>query len=249
MAMLKNVAVTGANRGLGLEMVKQLCSNTKCSRILATCRNPDKADQLLYLAKTHPAKLLVKSLDVNQIESFPDFVASLESSSEFTELSCLINNAGVAPKATRYNLVTVEQMENTIRTNLIAPLFLSKAFLPMLKRNSDGSLIVNMSSSLGSLEDNVKVMRHGGSGGGQYPYRTSKAGLNMITRSLSVDLESFNIGAISIHPGWVRTDMGGPRAHLSPDESVQGILSVISNYDSAKHNGHFLDYQGCDYPW
>ena len=160
----------------------------------------------------------------------------------------MINNAGVAPKATRYNMVTEDQMTNTLRINLIAPLFLSKAFLPMLKANQ-GGLIVNMSSSLGSIEHNTKVMPSGGSGGGQYPYRTSKAGLNMMTRSLNIDLENLNIGVIAIHPGWVRTDMGGKYATLSPEESVRGILNVIANYDKDKHNGNFIDYQGCIFPW
>ena len=97
-------------------------------------------------------------------------------------VTCLINNAGVAPKATRYNLVKVEQMESTFRTNVIAPLFLTKAMIPLLKKNSQ-SLIVNMSSILGSIENNQKVSS-GGAGGGQYPYRSTKAALNMVTRSL-----------------------------------------------------------------
>ena len=115
----------------------------------------------------------------------------------------------MAPKATRYNLVKVEQMENTFRTNVIAPLFLSRSMLPLMK-NDQGSLIVNMSSILGSIENNKKVMESGGSGGGQYPYRSTKAALNMVTRSLSIDLEHLNIGVVSIHPGWVKTDMGLP---------------------------------------
>ena len=162
-------------------------------------------------------------------------------------VTCLINNAGVAPKATRYNLVKVEQMEATLKTNLIAPLFLSKAFLPLLKKNP--SLIFNLSSSLGSIENNKKVMDSGGAGGGQYPYRCSKAGLNMMTRSLSIDLEPFDVGVMCVHPGWVRTDMGGKYATLTPEESIEGMINLIENYDKTKHNGHFLDYTGSIFPW
>ena len=162
-------------------------------------------------------------------------------------ITCLINNAGVAPKATRYNLVKVEQMESTFRTNVIAPLFLSRAMVPMLK-NNQGSLIVNMSSILGSIEYNKKVMELGGSGGGQYPYRSTKAALNMVTRSLSIDLEHAKIGVIAIHPGWVKTDMGGPNAPMTAQESVQGIIRLISDY-SENYNGKFLDYKGDIVPW
>jgi NAD(P)-dependent dehydrogenase (short-subunit alcohol dehydrogenase family) len=147
-------------------------------------------------------------------------------------------------------MVKVEQMEATFRTNVIGPLFLSKALIPLMKKSEASfSLIVNMSSSLGSIENNKKVMDSGGSGGGHYPYRTSKTALNMVTRSLSIDLEHLNIAAISIHPGWVRTDMGGKHAPLSTKESVEAIVNVIEQFNAEKHNGQFLDYQGLTFPW
>ena len=114
--------------------------------------------------------------------NFTNFFSRFQNDVQDSGVTCLINNAGVAPKATRYNLVKVEQMESTFRTNVIAPLFLTKAMIPLLKKNSQ-SLIVNMSSILGSIENNQKVSS-GGAGGGQYPYRSTKAALNMITRSL-----------------------------------------------------------------
>ena len=92
-------------------------------------------------------------------------------------------------------------------------------------------------------------MDSGGAGGGQYPYRTSKAALNMVTRSLSIDLAPFGIGVLSIHPGWVRTDMGGPHAKLSPEESIHGVLKVLENFDYGKQNGEFLDHEGNVFPW
>ena len=91
-------------------------------------------------------------------------------------------------------------------------------------------------------------MEAGGSGGGQYPYRSTKAALNMVTRSLSIDLEHANIGVIAVHPGWVKTDMGGKYAHLTPEESINGVLNVIREY-SDHNNGQFLDYRGDIVPW
>jgi len=249
MSLFHNVIVTGASRGLGLEFVKQLASKSNCHKVVASCRDPDSAKDLLQLQENNPDKIHVKKLDVNEIESFPVFAKETEDLIGNNGLTCLINNAGVAPKATRYNLVKVEQMESTFKTNVIAPLFLSRAFVPLLKKNTTGSLIVNLSSSLGSISNNKKVMDTGGAGGGQYPYRTSKAALNMVTRSLSIDLQDFGIGVIAVHPGWVRTDMGGKHATLSPQESVEGVLKVVEEYNHATQNGQFLDHLGNIFPW
>ena len=117
-----------------------------------------------------------------RVINLTNFFSQFQNDVQDSGVTCLINNAGVAPKATRYNLVKVEQMESTFRTNVIAPLFLTKVMIPLLKKNSQ-SLIVNMSSILGSIENNQKVSS-GGAGGGQYPYRSTKAALNMVTRSL-----------------------------------------------------------------
>jgi len=249
MSLFHNVIVTGANRGLGLEFVKQLASKITCQNVVASCRDPNSAKDLLKLQENNPDKIHVKKLDVDEIDSFPDFAKDVEALLGNNGLTCLFNNAGVAPKATRYNLVKVEQMESTFKTNVIAPLFLSKAFIPLLKKNTNGSIIVNLSSSLGSISNNKKVMGTGGAGGGQYPYRSSKAALNMVTRSLSVDLQDFGIGVISIHPGWVRTDMGGPHATLSSHESVEGVLKVVADYDHSSQNGQFFDHKGNVFPW
>ena len=191
------------------------------------------------------SKVLEENLQIKNIQRERFLV--LNYAKEFDEVTCLINNAGVAPKATRYNMVKVEQMESTFKTNVIAPLFLSKAFLPQLKLSQ--GIIVNLSSSLGSISNNSKVMGTGGAGGGQYPYRCSKAALNMVTRSLSIDLKDFKIGVISVHPGWVRTDMGGPHATLSPKESVEAVLKLVENFKYEEQTGQFFDYTGAVFPW
>ena len=124
-----------------------------------------------------------------RVINLTNFFSRFQNDVQDSGVTCLINNAGVAPKATRYNLVKVEQMESTFRTNVIAPLFLTKVMIPLLKKNSQ-SLIVNMSSILGSIENNQKVSS-GGAGGGQYPYRSTKAALNMVTRSLRYFMKFF----------------------------------------------------------
>ena len=133
------------------------------------------------------------------------------------------------------------------KTNAIAPLMFSREMLPFLKKAADNSsmesLIVNMSSILGSVELNHPESG-GGSGGGIYPYRSSKAALNMITRSLSLDLKHLNTKAVAIHPGWVKTEMGGSHAPLTTEKSIFGVLSVINNFSSESHNGKLIDYTG-----
>lgn len=249
MSLIKSVIVTGASRGLGLEFTKQLASNSSCQTLIATCRNPESAAELLKVQEAFSDKIHVEKLDMDDIESFGKFAEIMEGKLGHQGLTCLLNNAGVAPKATRYNLVKVEQMESTFKTNVIGPLFLSRSLLPHLRKNEKQSLIVNLSSSLGSISNNKKVMDSGGAGGGQYPYRCSKAALNMMTRSLSIDFEPFGIGVLAIHPGWVRTDMGGPHAKLSPEESVEGMIKLVSNFDYSKQNGEFFDFEGNIFPW
>ncbi len=108
------------------------------------------------------------------------------------------------------------------------------------EQNGDlGALIVNMSSILGSVELNNPK-----SGGGVYPYRSSKTALNMITRSLSLDLRHMNIKVVAIHPGWVKTDMGGKNAPLTTEQSIAGVLNVIRNFDTEHYNGQLIDYKG-----
>lgn len=249
--VLSTVLVTGSSRGLGLELVRQLAQ--KSNVVVASCRNPDGAQNLQRVAEQYPDNVFIRKLDVDHHESFPTFVSKMNTILKKDGLTCVINNAGIAPKATRYSTVTAGQMEATMRTNALASLFLSRALLPLLKtgatKSPKGSLILNMSSILGSVGCNQKVMEYGGTGGGQYAYRTSKAALNMITRSLSLDLATININAMAVHPGWVLTDLGGPKAPLSSEKSVSGIIALVEQFDKEKHNGNFFDYQGRQMQW
>ena len=162
-------------------------------------------------------------------------------------LNVLINNAGISGKGAKGSTLQAEQLLKAFSTNAVAPLLFTRTLLPLLKLGAGhnieaGSLIVNMSSILGSIKLNHPTMSPGA--GGIYPYRTSKCALNMITRSLSLDLHHLNINTVAIHPGWVNTEMGGQNATLSPEESVAGVIDVIANFDQMLFNGNLVDYKG-----
>ena len=159
----------------------------------------------------------------------------------------MINNAGVSGKGAKGSALQAEQLLKTYSTNAVAPLLFTRTLLPLLKLGAGhnvetGALIVNMSSILGSIKLNHPTMSPGA--GGIYPYRTSKCALNMITRSLSLDLHHLNIKTVAVHPGWVNTEMGGQNATLTPEESVQGVIDIIAHFDVMLYNGNLVDHKG-----
>ena len=249
----KTVLITGASRGLGLEIVKQLSKRSEkvaSVKILATCRSPETAQELQSISSDNKS-IIVKKLDVNNFSSYTQFTDDIKSIVETEGISCLINNAGISPKSSKYNFVTSEQMAQTFATNTIAPLLFSRAMIPFLKtaasKNENGSLIVNMSSILGSIELNHPSSGNGS--GGVYPYRASKSALNMITRSLSLDLSHINVKVVAIHPGWVKTEMGGKNAPLTPEESITNVLDVIQTFNAEQYNGCLINYMGQKLPF
>jgi len=250
--LARSAFITGCSRGLGLELVRQLAPHTEF--LFASCRNPEYASELIELAEDNE-NIKVLPVDVLQHESFGDIVEEVSSIIGGGGLNLLINNAGVSPRSTRINYVSADQMNETFAVNTISPLLLTKAFLPLLKEAADSgseeseeycinnSVVVNMSSILGSISENI-----GDRSGGLYPYRCSKAGLNMVTRSLSSDLKPFGITVISLHPGWVRTDMGGPNAPLAQHESVDNMINTLRNL-RFEHSGLFFNHDGEPIPW
>ena len=239
-----NVLITGSSRGLGLEMVRQLAARGDVSNIVATCRTPDTCPALAEISNSHP-NVHVLPLDVTNHSSFPSLAESLRPIIGDQGLNILVNNAGVAPKSTRINLVTEQQMTDTFACNVVAPLLLTKALLPELKLAAKDAaapaLIVNLSSILGSIAENTRQ-------GGLYPYRASKSALNAVTRSLALDLAPHHVAAVALHPGWVQTDMGGPGAPLTAAESVAGVVTQIDTFTS-NTNGGFIDQTGATLPW
>ncbi|XP_063053035.1 C-signal [Engraulis encrasicolus] len=248
-----SILITGASRGLGLQMVKDLVKRTeRPKKIIATARNPAAANELQEITRSFPGVHVV-TLDVvsePSIQSASKEVAAIVGPDG---LNCLINNAAINI-STDLNTVTGEAMMKTYGSNVVAPLLVTKAFLPQLRtaataQNNVGmgvnrAAVINVSSVLGSIQLNWGD----GAQFKSYAYRASKSALNMVTRCLATDLEAEGILCLALHPGWVRTDMGGPMAPLSAEESISAVLSVISSVTEKDHGG-FLDYTGNTLPW
>lgn len=225
--MALDILISGANRGIGLEYARQL--SARGDRVVATCRRPEEADELGGL------DVEVRRLDVDD----PGSIAELVERIGDRPLDILINNAGVGVSRQDLGDLDYDQIERFFRVNAMGPLRLTEALLPRL-REGERKLVVNMTSRMGSIDDNTS--------GGAYAYRGSKAALNMFNRSLAVDLEPEGIVCVVLHPGWVRTRMGGSSAPTSVEESVSGLIEVIDGLD-AKDSGGFYDYTGAEIPW
>ncbi|XP_027859162.1 uncharacterized protein LOC114135782 [Xiphophorus couchianus] len=246
-----SVLITGSSRGIGLQLVTQLANNSnRPATIIATARNPAASTALQELSKTHSG-LHIATFDVSSEQSISSASEQVQSIVGNSGLNCLINNAAIG-FSTNISTVTPEAMMTMFQVNTVAPLFVTKAFMPLLETAAARSggmgihraAVINMSSVLGSITLNCGDAAKFRS----YAYRTSKAALNMVTRCLAADLESSGILCMSLHPGWVRTDMGGPHADLTVEQSVSGILSVLFSLSERDH-GEFLDYHGQKLQW
>jgi len=221
------VLVTGANRGLGLEFVKQLQETGY--EVIGTARSPGKANDL----KATGAR--VEQLDVASAES----VEALATRLKGIPIEMLINNAGMLNRTdSSLDSLDFDVMERTFQVNSLGPLRVTQALLPNLQAG-EKKTIVNISSIMGSIEL---------SGGGSYSYRTSKTALNQINKIISAELDSQGFTSVVIHPGWVRTDMGGSGATLAIPESISAILKVIDGL-TIKDTGKFYNYDGKELPW
>jgi NAD(P)-dependent dehydrogenase (short-subunit alcohol dehydrogenase family) len=221
------VLITGANRGLGLEYARQFAA--RGYEVIGTARTPAEADELAAVADR------VEQLDVADAAS----VAALAERLDGVAIDILINNAGIFDRAdVTLDKVDFDIMERTFAVNTLGPLRVTRALLPNL-RSGQRKAIVSMSSQLGSIEN---------SNGRWYAYRASKTALNQFNKILSVELGPDGFICTVLHPGWVRTDMGGPNATYSPQESVAGLVRVIEQLD-AQDNGRFYDFQGNPVPW
>ncbi|HYM30538.1 MAG TPA: SDR family oxidoreductase [Candidatus Cybelea sp.] len=230
---MPTVLVTGANRGIGFEFAKQYAGEGW--RVLACCRNPAKAPALDKLAKESRGMVSVHGLDVTDGAAIRGLAQELKSE----PIDLLINNAGVSGRdAGDLGAFNVQAWLNTLAINTIAPAELTAAFADNVAR-SGRKIVVTISSVLGSIAEN---------NGGMYAYRSSKAAVNAVTKSLSNDLKGKGIIAVCLHPGWVQTDMGGPSAPVKPHESVTGLRKVIGGLKPAD-SGHFYSFEGRQIPW
>ena len=222
--------ITGSNRGLGLECARQYANEGW--RVIATCRNPGNAIKLASLK----GELEIHALDISDHGQ----ILSLADSLREEAIDLLFNNAGIFdPSPSQLVDIDYNAWENFIRVNVMSPLMVCATFSDHVAA-SDLKKIAIMSSKMGSIDDN--------NSGGSYIYRSSKAALNAVMKSLSIDLAPRGISVAILHPGWVRTDMGGPNGLIDAPESVNGLLKVIKDLN-LKNSGRFYSYDGSEIAW
>jgi len=243
MTTARRCVVSGANRGLGLEFVRQLAAAG--DEVVATARRPEAAAELSDIARASGGRVTVVALDVSDPASIAG--AGAQVAERFPAVDLLINNAGIMRLPDAPDEITAgpldaldgEAVLSLLRVNVVGPVLVTQALQPLLAA-ARRSVVVNLSSGMGSIGSTTAAM--------DYAYCTSKAGLNMMTRHLAHELEQQGTIAVSISPGWVRTDMGGPAAPLDPPESVKGILSLVDGLGPGD-SGRFLDHSGEEIPW
>jgi NAD(P)-dependent dehydrogenase (short-subunit alcohol dehydrogenase family) len=228
--------VTGANRGLGLELARQLLA--RGDRVVATCRQPGKASALNALAGAHPGRLHVLPLDVADAKSRTRLAHELPLVlGDDGRIDLLLNNAGVLHSGERFGRLDQAQLEDSLRINALGPLLVSEALAPLL---ADGARIANLSSQLGSIAGTARFGTPG--------YALGKAAQNMATRLLAQALAARGIVVVALHPGWVQTEMGGTQATETVEDAAAGLLAVIAGLNQAA-SGSFLDWRGHAIAW
>jgi NAD(P)-dependent dehydrogenase (short-subunit alcohol dehydrogenase family) len=228
-AARRSVLITGANRGLGLEFARQY--HAAGWNVIATARDPEEAKDLKALG----SDVHIEKLDVADSAS----VSSLAQRLKDQPIDLLINNAGISGMSGKLAEIKLQEFERVMQVNALGPVRVTQALLPNLQAGK-GKMIVNITSGLGSIEQNR--------GGGFYGYRESKAALNMFTRSIAAELKDGGFICIVMSPGWVQTDMGGPGAQLTPGQSITGMRKVIDAL-KPEDSGKFWSYDGKTLPW
>jgi len=232
--MKKSILVTGANRGIGLEMVRYYANQGW--HVFATCRSPENAHALNKMVHQFNEQINVIPLDVTRKKHIEALSATLKNQ----PIDILFNNAGIyGPTDAIFGNTQPDDWLETFRVNTIAPLKIIEALIDNISRSQDKT-IVTITSKMGSIEDNGS--------GGSYIYRSSKAALNAVLKSVAIDLAPKGIKVLLIHPGWVKTEMGGLNAEISTEQSVRGISRVIHN-TTINDSGTFSEYDGTLVPW
>ncbi|MFT4748229.1 MAG: NAD(P)-dependent dehydrogenase (short-subunit alcohol dehydrogenase family) [Congregibacter sp.] len=224
------VLITGANRGIGFELTKQYLING-CT-VIATCRDKNRADELISLNATYSDKLSIKSMDITCSEQIERLANTL--SEENLEIDLIVNNAGYLDRENQsIHTINYVDAEMSFKVNSLGPLYLTHCLLPLLNKKRLSKIAI-VSSAMGSLSLEQDVAWYG--------YRMSKAAANMLTVNLSKELDE-NVAVVAVHPGWVQTDMGGTSAKENVNDSVLGIMKMISQL-SMSNSGTFYDFSG-----
>ena len=231
---MPSVLITGANRGLGLEFARQYLADGW--QVYAACRNPASASELRQLAEDSGERMRILAMDVTDAGSVKAAAAELDKQA----IDLLLNNAGVGgARGQTIGNIDYEAWAKVLEVNTLGPMRVSEVFVDHVAR-SERKLIVTLTSGMGSIADNTS--------GGSIAYRSSKAAVNMVMRSLAIDLAPRGIICVVVNPGWVQTDMGGPNANLTPAESVTRLRHLIENL-GPRHSGKFFNHDGRQYDW
>lgn len=225
------VLITGANRGIGLEFAKQYAADDW--QVLACCRQPQSAMALQALAAAQQ-NVRVFPLDVSDFKQIDTLATNLHD----TPIDVLINSAGVYPESS-FGDCDEAAWAQAFKVNTMAPLKMAEAFVQNLTK-SQLKKIATLSSKMGSIDDNGS--------GREYIYRSSKTAVNMVMKSLSLDLKPYGISVVTLHPGWVRTEMGGPNGLIDAPESAAGLRKVIAQL-SINNSGKFITFDGKEVAW
>lgn len=228
---MNSVLITGANRGIGLEFTKQYAADGW--HVLACCRHPQSAMALQALALSNN-NIKIHGLDVADFTQIDVLALQLK----HENIDVLINNAGIYPSSS-FGDTDYHAWAEGFKINSMAPLKMAEAFVQHITR-SQLKQIATLSSKMGSIDDNGS--------GESYSYRASKCAVNMVMKSLSIDLKPYGISVVTLHPGWVQTDMGGSNAMISTHSSVAGMRQVIGN-TSLANTGRFMAYDGKAINW
>jgi len=224
------IMITGANRGIGLGLVQQYLA--KGDQVVAACRDP--AASALQKLRTNPNVQII-TLDVGDQQSIADAANSLGGQT----IDLLINNAGIGG-GDEQSLHTIDpdQWLHVLRINALSPLLVTRALLPNLSL-AEAPKVMMISSQLGAISyPNISL----------YAYESSKAALNKVVRGMAHDLRDRGIAVFAIHPGWVKTDMGGPNAAISVEESARGLVSTFDKL-TIENSGSFWQWNGTEHAW
>ena len=231
---MRTIFVTGASRGLGFEIVKQY--SDAGWEVLACCRDVSKANNLQAVCDQSNGKINIFQLDVTDCNQAHQLSLELKNK----PIDILMNVAGIYGSSNvTLEKINAEEWLDVFKVNTIAPLIITQVLIENVIK-SDRKIIANMSSMMGSIALN--------SSGSDYVYRSSKAALNSAVKTLACELKSQGITVVALHPGWVRTDMGGPNGLLDAKESINGIRSVLETI-GLQDTGSFIDYTGEKIPW
>lgn len=225
------VLITGANRGIGLEFCKQYAADGW--NVIACCRHPESATELSDFS-TQYQNIKIMRLDVSDFAQIDALALQLKDE----KIDVLINNAGVYARG-KFGDTDFDEWAQSFKINSMALLKMAEAFVQSVAKSRLKKIAV-LTSKMGSIDDNTS--------GNSYIYRSSKTAVNMIAKSLSIDLKPYGISVITLHPGWVQTDMGGSNGLINAEQSVSGLRRVIDDL-SINTSGRFVDYAGKAINW